>query len=69
MLTRQPDGLIRALEKISADRKPLLVANKATAHLFIINPFKGEQAKGWLVSLFNTHPPVEERIKVLKEMI
>lgn len=69
MLTRQPDGLIRALEKISADRKPLLAANKATAHLFIINPFKGEQARGWLVNLFNTHPPVEERIKILKEMI
>ncbi len=69
MLTRQPDGLIRALEKISADRKPLLAANKATAHLFIINPFKGEQARGWLVNLFNTHPPVEERIKLLREML
>jgi len=69
MLTRQPDGLIRALEKISSDRKPLLEANKATAHLFIINPFKGEQARGWLVNLFNTHPPVEERIKLLREML
>ena len=69
MLTRQPDGLIRALEKISNDRKPLLAANKATAHLFIINPFKGEQARGWLVNLFNTHPPVEERIKLLREML
>jgi len=69
MLTRQPDGLIRALEKISADRRPLVSANKATAHLFIVNPFKGEQAKSWLNNLFNTHPPVEERIKILKEML
>jgi heat shock protein HtpX len=69
MLTRQPDGLIRALEKISADRRPLRVANKATAHLFIVNPFKGNQAKSWLNNLFNTHPPVGERIKLLKEML
>ncbi len=69
MLTRQPEGLIRALEKISADEEPLLAANKATAHLYIVNPFKGKQAKSWLVSLFNTHPPVEERIKALKEML
>lgn len=69
MLTRQPDGLIRALEKISADSRPLVSANKATAHLFIVNPFKGEQAKSWLNNLFNTHPPVEERIKILKEML
>lgn len=69
MLTRQPDGLIKALERISNDKKPLLAANKATAHLFIINPFKGEQARGWLVNLFNTHPPVEERIKLLREML
>jgi len=69
MLTRQPDGLIRALEKISTDQRPLVSANKATAHLFIVNPFKGKQAKSWLNNLFNTHPPVEERIKLLKEML
>jgi len=69
MLTRQPDGLIRALEKISADPKSLTEANKATAHLFIVNPFKGAQAKSWLNNLFNTHPPMEERIKLLKEML
>lgn len=69
MLTRQPDGLIHALEKISADRRPLVSANKATAHLFIVNPFKDAQAKSWLNNLFNTHPPVEERIKFLKAML
>jgi heat shock protein HtpX len=69
MLTRQPDGLVRALEKLANDNKTLMVANKATAHLFIVNPFKGRQAHDWLNNLFNTHPPIEERIKALKEMI
>lgn len=69
MLTRYPDGLVKALEKIATDKEPLEAANKATAHLYIMNPFKGEQAKFWLANLFNTHPPVEERIKALKGMI
>ncbi len=68
MLTKYPDGLISALQKISADKEPLEVANKATAHLYIVNPFKGSLARGWAVNLFNTHPPIEERIKVLREM-
>lgn len=68
MLTKYPDGLISALQKISADKEPLEVANKATAHLYIVNPFKGSLARGWAVNLFNTHPPIEERIKNLKEM-
>ena len=68
MLTKYPDGLISALQKISADKEPLEVANKATAHLYIVNPFKGSLAKSWTANLFNTHPPVEERIKTLKEM-
>ena len=68
MLTKYPDGLMSALQKISADKEPLEVANKATAHLYIVNPFKGSLARGWAVNLFNTHPPVEERIKALKEM-
>lgn len=69
-LTRQPDGLIQALEKISSDHEPLEAANKATAHLYIANPFKdkSESAVGWFSGLFNTHPPINERIKVLKEM-
>jgi heat shock protein HtpX len=68
MLTRFPEGLARALEKISKDREPLEAANKATAHLYIINPFKGQKFVGLFANLFNTHPPVEERIKALREM-
>jgi len=64
LLTRYPDGLARALEKISADSKSLDSANRATAHLFITHPFKGKKAK----SLFMTHPPVEERISKLRGM-
>jgi len=68
LLTRYPEGLARALEKIAVDQEPLEAANKATAHLYIMSPFKGKQATGWLMGLFNTHPPVEERIKVLRGM-
>lgn len=68
LLTRFPEGLARALEKISADRQPLEVANKATAHLYIANPFKGREVASWFVTLFNTHPPVGERIKALRVM-
>lgn len=68
-LTRQPDGLIRALEKISSDREPLEAANKATAHLYIVNPLKGQRGPvSWFAGLFATHPPVEERIKALRLM-
>jgi heat shock protein HtpX len=63
LLTRYPDGLISALQKISADPTPLKVANKATNHLWISAPKKSSIAK-----LFMTHPPIEERIKRLKEM-
>jgi heat shock protein HtpX len=70
LLTRYPEGLARALEKISGDREPLEAANKATAHMYIVNPLKAdEQGKvGWLASLFNTHPPIEERIAKLRNM-
>jgi len=69
-LTRQPSSLISALKKISEDQGALKVANKATAHLFIVNPFFSEKRKqNWFTSLFNTHPPVEERIKALEEML
>jgi len=64
LLTRYPDGLARALEKISADPKPLTEANRATAHLYIVNPFKGKK----ISRLFSTHPPVEERIAALRGM-
>lgn len=66
LLTRYPEGLASALKKISADQEPLEVANKATAHLYIVNPLKGKSAKNWLAKLFTTHPPVEERMKALR---
>lgn len=69
-LTRQPSGLINALEKISAVNLPLREANKATAHLYIVNPFKeGHGAVRWLSGLFNTHPPIKDRIKALQKMM
>lgn len=70
LITKQPEGLISALTKIAADPEPLEVANKATAHLYIANPLKGKQGTvGWLANLFNTHPPVKDRIKALKELL
>lgn len=69
-ITRQPQGLISALKKISEDLEPLEAANKATAHLYICSPFK-ENAAGkisGLTKLFNTHPPMSERIKALEMM-
>lgn len=69
-ITRQPEGLISALRKISDDKEALEVANKATAHLYIVNPFKDrvKNATAWFSGLFNTHPPVEERINTLEQM-
>jgi heat shock protein HtpX len=64
LLTRYPEGLARALEKISADQEPLEVANRATAHLYIANPFKGKK----ISRLFSTHPPIEERVAALRGM-
>lgn len=66
LLTRYPEGLANALEKLSKDKEPLEAANKATAHLFIVNPLKN--LKGSLNNLFSTHPPIGERIKRLREM-
>lgn len=64
LLTRYPEGLASALEKISADPTPMRSANRATAHLFIANPFKGKKVS----SLFQTHPPIAERVKRLRGM-
>lgn len=68
LLTRYPEGLVRALEKISADPNNLKVATDATSHLYIASPFRGEEKASWFHKLFMTHPPVEERIKALREM-
>jgi len=68
LITRYPEGLARALEKIADDPNPMRKANNATAHLYIASPFRGKQAKSWFTKLYSTHPPVEERIKVLRGM-
>lgn len=69
LLTRNPEELATALIKISKDPEPLEVANKATAHMYIVNPFKeGHKIMGSFANLFNTHPPVAERVKALRAM-
>jgi len=68
LLTRYPDGLANALEKISADSSPMRYANNSTAHLFIASPFKGKQSVSWFIKLFMTHPPVAERVATLRGM-
>jgi heat shock protein HtpX len=66
-LTRYPEGLAQALEIISKDREPLEAANKATAHLYISNPLKNQKsAVSMFAGLFDTHPPVQERIEALR---
>jgi heat shock protein HtpX len=65
-LTRNPEELASALEVIARDPEPLEVANKATAHLFIANPLADHG--GWLNGLFDTHPPIRERIRRLRAM-
>lgn len=76
LLTRYPEGLASALAKIAADPRPLRAAHSATAHLFFENPFKADASTGpaqarktpWIVKLFMTHPPVEDRIRALRGM-
>lgn len=65
-LTRYPEGLASALEVISKDKEILEAANKATAHLYIANPLKGQ--KLWMQSLFSTHPDINDRIRRLRAM-
>jgi len=67
LTTRHPEALAKALEKIAGDPHQLKTANDATAHLYIANPFRGKEQKSWIRKLFMTHPPVEERIKRLRE--
>lgn len=64
LLTRYPEGLARALEKIAVENQPMARANQATAHLFLANPFSGKK----ISNLFSTHPPIEDRIKKLRGM-
>ena len=64
MMTRYPQGLAGALKKLAADREVLEAANGATAHMYIANPLKGRA----ISSLFNSHPPIQERINRLETM-
>ncbi len=68
LLTRYPEGLAKALEKISAFSGQLRAANHATAHLYIASPFRGKESVGWFQKLFTTHPPIAERIAALRGM-
>ncbi|MEK7669559.1 MAG: zinc metalloprotease HtpX [Patescibacteria group bacterium] len=65
LLTRYPEGLASALEKISSYNQPMKNTSTATAHLFISNPFSGKSVS----NLFSTHPPASERIKILRGMV
>lgn len=67
LLTRYPEGLASALEKIGRYKSPMITASNATAHMYISNPFGSQAFKG-VAKLFMTHPPIEERIRALREM-
>ncbi len=64
LLTRYPEGLASALQKISAYNRPMQHTSHATAHLFIGDPYGAKKAR-WIERLFSTHPPVEERVAAL----
>lgn len=68
MLTRYPDGLVRALQKISDAHIPVQRASSATAHLYIANPFGGKGIGSGIAKLFSTHPPIQDRIAKLQDM-
>lgn len=68
LLTRYPEGLALALEKIAADSTPMRSNSNATAHLWIDAPLKGKRRKSFIANLFMTHPPTEERVRRLREM-
>jgi heat shock protein HtpX len=65
LLTRYPEGLASALQKISQVSTPMKNANTATAHLFISNPFGGASISKGIGNLFSTHPPVQARVEAL----
>jgi heat shock protein HtpX len=66
LLTRYPEGLESALQKLGGYQAPMQHASTATAHLFITNPFGAHEAGQFISKLFSTHPPIEERIKALE---
>lgn len=68
LLTRYPEGLANALDKIGRDGAQMRHTHNAIAHLFISSPFKGKESANWLAKLFMTHPPLNDRIKILRAM-
>lgn len=68
LLTRYPQGMISALEKMAKDQTPMRTANNTTAHLLFENPFENKEQTPLFHKLFMTHPPIEERIAALKAM-
>ena len=68
LLTRYPEGLASALEKIASDNSQLRTASSSNAHLFISSPFRGKETKSWFNKLFMTHPLIEERVANLRGM-
>ncbi len=66
LLTRHPEGLAKALIKISNDPAPMRQASNSTSHLFIVNPFRGREKKSLFHTLFLTHPPIESRVEALR---
>ncbi len=69
-LTRNPDGLISALQKLDADPNELKSANNSTAHMYIVNPFKEnlKDGKKKKTSLFSTHPSIDDRIEAIRNL-
>ena len=68
LLTRYPEGLASALEKIEANPTPMRITNDAASTLWIEAPYKGAQKTHWFTKLFATHPPTADRIKALRDM-
>jgi heat shock protein HtpX len=68
LLTRYPEGLARALEKIASHPSQMRSASDATAHLFFASPFRGKESASWIHKLFMTHPPMEQRVAALRGM-
>jgi heat shock protein HtpX len=68
LMTRYPEGLANALEKLEQHNQPLKTANRATAHLFIVSPFTDSKLGKQATNLFSTHPPIAQRVKILREM-
>lgn len=68
LLTRYPEGLASALQKIEATARPMVKANNATAHLFLANPFGRKERGQFLHKLFSTHPPTQDRVAQLEKM-